>query len=70
MKKAKMAQAARIARAIFECGNEPGKPTQRIQFKHGPWQHETGGGGLCEQALIGVIYSVLTAPPEPPKEGE
>jgi len=51
--------AARIARAIFECGDEPTVQVKRIQFMGGQWpDDEFGLGGLNEDALRKVIERI------------
>lgn len=53
-----------IARAIFSCGDDPGRPVQRIQFLGGEYPgSETEQGGLCEIALANLIQSVIDCPP-------
>ncbi len=47
--------AAHIARKIFECGDEPGFPTFRIEFKTSRDGKEFGMGGLAEEPLMRVI---------------
>lgn len=52
--------ARKIARAIFETGDETHDTVQRIQFMGGTYpDHETALGGLCEVALMQVITRVL-----------
>ena len=42
----------RLARMLFELGDEPGSPCQRIEFKGGQYpKHEKSQGGMCESAL-------------------
>lgn len=54
-----------IARAIFSCGDEPGRQVQRIQFLGGEYpDNETKQGGLCEIALANLIQSVIDYPPK------
>ena len=53
----------KLARGIMKCGDEPGCPCTRIQFKSGEWTEdgklERDGGGLCESALANVISTLL-----------
>ena len=52
--------AKKIAKDIFECGNEPSFPTSRIQFMaERDDGSERGQGGLCEVALVGLIEKSL-----------
>ncbi len=56
--------AAKIARAIFECGDEPpecGGETYRIEFKGGDCNTEVSMGGLNERGLMNVIKRTLAA---------
>jgi hypothetical protein len=57
--------AAKIARAVFEAGDEPrafGGKTLRIQFMGGHWpEAEKPMGGFCEDALALCIERVLSA---------
>lgn len=53
-----------IARKIFECGDEPDRPTTRIQFKGNTGKgadtsNETKQGGFCESALAAFIDKLL-----------
>jgi hypothetical protein len=52
-----------LARGIMSCGDEPGHPCTRIQFKSGLWTQsgelERDNGGLCEAALANVISALL-----------
>ncbi len=44
--------AARLARELFELGDECGSPCRRIEFKGGAWPAtERAQGGMCEVAL-------------------
>lgn len=53
--------ATRIARGIFEVGDERTTDlVQRIAFKGGTWPDgETDLGGLNEMALAGVVFRLL-----------
>jgi hypothetical protein len=52
--------AARISRAIFEVGDENGRPATRIQFKLGDYpDNEIDACGLCEDALTNVVVTTL-----------
>lgn len=57
--------AAKLARAIFEVGDEPmklGGPTQRLQFMGGRYPDaEKDMGGLNEASLTAVIARALAA---------
>lgn len=57
------AVSARIARAIFACGDEPHSKTWRIQFMGGNQWHERGNGGLNEEALARLIARALMVRP-------
>jgi len=50
-----------IAEAIMECGDEPERPTTRIQFISGSWSENTEKtqGGLCKVALASLIQDTL-----------
>jgi hypothetical protein len=53
--------AAIIARKIFECGDEPDSPAQRIQFLGGTYPHaEREQGGFGEGPLADFIEGVLS----------
>jgi hypothetical protein len=42
-----------LADKLFEVGDNPGNPCQRIEFKGGNYTAgETNNGGLCKKALI------------------
>lgn len=59
--------AKHLARAVFECGSEPNAVITRIQFMSGRWpDNEKERGGLCEQALVGVLADALLAAPGKP----
>jgi hypothetical protein len=52
----------KLAEALFEAGNEPGNPCQRIEFKGGRYpENETANGGLCFTALSGFLARKLSA---------
>jgi len=50
-----------IAEAIMECGDEPERPTTRIQFMSGSWSENTEKtqGGLCKASLASLIQDAL-----------
>lgn len=52
----------RIAREIFECGDEPSSKCTRIQFLGGSFvkQNERAQGGFNEQGLARQITAILT----------
>ena len=48
--------AAKLARAVFACGDDSRGKCRRIQFKIGEYPNdEISGGGLCEVALADVL---------------
>ncbi len=51
--------ADKIARHIFEIGDEPESKTQRLQFMGGKYPDEVDQGGLNEIALCRVILEAL-----------
>jgi len=51
--------AEKIAKSIFDVGNERGLKTGRIQFMLGEYPKETPAGGLCFEALKKVIKESL-----------
>lgn len=52
--------AETIARKIFEVGDEPNSPTQRLQFMGGEYpDNEKTQGGLCEIALAEFIADII-----------
>lgn len=55
--------ASYLAREIFKCGDEPGSPTTRMQYKGGRWtpdkREERDQGGICEEALVSLIETRL-----------
>lgn len=54
--------AVTIAKAIFACGDEPGSPCKRIQFKGGIWpDRERDQGGIGEAPLAALIDAQLKA---------
>ncbi len=58
--------AAKLARAIFKCGDDGDEPhlrCRRIQFRLGTSQKETPGGGFCEEALANFIRSEMRGMP-------
>ena len=58
------ATAARLARAVFACGDDVRGKCKRIQFKLRDWQDdEISGGGLCETALAYLLYRELRRKP-------
>jgi hypothetical protein len=49
-----------LARAIFEMGDEPNSPCNRIQFKGGKWpDNERNQGGIGEGPLTVAIRKKL-----------
>lgn len=54
--------AAQLARDIFEAGDEPGSPCNRIQFLGGSWANQTEKpqGGFCKDALATFILYRLS----------
>lgn len=52
----------RIAREVFECGDEPSSKCTRIQFLGGSFvrQNERAQGGFNEQGLARQITAILT----------
>lgn len=54
--------AGRLARHIFECGDDTtAHPATRVEFKGGRWPHtERSQGGLNEVALARTIFEFLT----------
>ena len=58
------ATAARLARAVFACGDDVRGKCKRIQFKLRDWPgDEISGGGLCETALADLLYRELRRKP-------
>ena len=58
------ATAARLARAVFACGDDVRGKCKRIQFKLRDWpDDEISGGGLCETALAYLLYRELRRKP-------
>ena len=56
--------AAKLARAVFACGDDRSGECRRIEFKIGSYPHnEKPGGGLCEAALADLLLSNLTNNP-------
>ena len=56
-------EGARIARAIFRCGDEACSPCSRIQFMGGKWPDaERGQGGLVESSLTALIAECIRNP--------
>ena len=54
------ATAARLARAVFACGDDVRGRCKRIQFRLRDWpDDEISGGGLCETALADLLYREL-----------
>jgi len=53
------AKAEYLARKLFELGDEPGWPTNRIQFMIGPYEGERPGGGLIESSLADSLHHYL-----------
>ena len=52
--------AKRLAREIFELGDDPHDKAQRIEFKGGTYpDHETKLGGLCESSLAQYLEYAL-----------
>jgi hypothetical protein len=52
--------AAKIARRIFQYGDEPNSPCTRLQFKGGEWpDNERNQGGTCESSLAENILKTL-----------
>ena len=52
--------AKKIAREIFELGDEPNSPTQRLSFVGGKWpDNEKHQGGIAEYPLMRLIEKVL-----------
>lgn len=52
--------AKHLAGKIFEVGDEPERPTTRIEFKSRLNDHsEVSQGGLCEESLVRVINKIL-----------
>lgn len=55
--------AAMIARELFSLGDEPGSPTQRIEFRGGFWslnrETERAQGGLNEDAFATWLGKAL-----------
>ena len=50
----------RLARKIFECGDQAKDKVQRLQMKGGTWpDNETDLGGYCEVALASYIATLL-----------
>ena len=50
----------KIARSVFEKGDEHNSPCTRIQFKGGKWPDgEKNQGGMCEIALASCISKEL-----------
>ena len=50
----------KIAREVFDYVEFPGDSVQRLAYKGGQYPDaETDLGGLCEEALAGVIQSAL-----------
>lgn len=49
-----------ICRDIFECGDEPDSPAQRLQYMGGTYPNdEVAQGGLCPAALTRLITRSL-----------
>lgn len=62
--------ADRLATHVFEQGDEdrPGGRVQRLQYKGGKYPDcETDLGGLCQEALAGIIRDFLHHEPILPK---
>lgn len=54
------ALAAKISEKIFACGDEPGSPCTRIQFKGGKWpDNERNQGGIEQVPLYRMILEIL-----------
>jgi hypothetical protein len=52
--------AVRLARRIFECGNDgPGLAAVRLQYKTGTLAAEKDGGGFIESALASFLWELL-----------
>jgi hypothetical protein len=52
--------AKHVARKVFEAGSCPHRIATRIQFMSGQWpDNEKPQGGLCEEALAGIITDAL-----------
>ena len=53
--------AKKIARELFEVGDEPDSPTQRLQFMGGDYvnRNEKAQGGLCEVAMAEFLEKRL-----------
>lgn len=55
-----------LARAIFECGDDPGRPCTRIQFMAASSGGEIPQGGFIESALARFLSRELAKlPPHP-----
>ena len=51
-----------LTKELFDIGNEPESPTQRIQFMAGKWpDNETSQGGMGKIAMIKFFATRLEA---------
>lgn len=58
-----------LARMLFELGDEPGSPCQRIEFKGGEYpKREKSQGGMCESALGSWLDRALAELAKPREE--
>lgn len=55
--------AKHIAKGIFAVGQWGGEPVERMAYKIGKHKDEREGGGLCEEAMVGVIERLLATAP-------
>lgn len=59
----------KIARDLFALGDEPRRPTSRIEFKYKDvLGHEHAQGGLCESALSTFIERSISETSLPTKD--